>query len=71
MFLTGAAAVIFTHDHLSGVPQPGKADISLTKCLTDARALVVIRVLDHIVIGSLDTVSFAEPELPCTQSGWK
>jgi len=55
-----AAAVILTHNHPSGIPEPSRADISLTRRLTDALALVDVRVLDHIVVGGAETASFAE-----------
>jgi len=55
-----AAAVILAHNHPSGVPEPSKADIALTKRLKDALALVDIRVPDHIIVGGAEAVSFAE-----------
>ncbi len=55
-----AAAVILAHNHPSGVAEPSRADIQLTRRLTDALALVDIRVLDHFVIGEGDGTSFAE-----------
>jgi DNA repair protein RadC len=55
-----AAAVIFTHNHPSGLPEPSQADIAITKRLREALALIDIRVLDHIVVGSEGTVSMAE-----------
>ncbi len=55
-----AAAVILAHNHPSGVPEPSRADIALTKRLVDALRLVEVRVLDHFVIGGTETVSFAE-----------
>jgi len=57
-----AAAVIFTHNHPSGIPEPSQADIALTKRLKDALALVDVRVLDHVVIGDVlsGSVSLAE-----------
>ena len=55
-----AAAVILTHNHPSGVPEPSQADQALTRRLKDALALVDVRVLDHIVVGGVETVSFAE-----------
>ena len=58
-----AAAVIFAHNHPSGVAEPSRADQALTRRLQDALALVDIRVLDHIVIGNGETVSFAEAGL--------
>ncbi|HET7570777.1 MAG TPA: DNA repair protein RadC [Gammaproteobacteria bacterium] len=55
-----AAAVIFAHNHPSGVAEPSGADERITRRLRDALALVEIRVLDHIVIGDGEAVSFAE-----------
>jgi len=55
-----AAAVIFAHNHPSGVAEPSAADQQITKQLTDALALVDVRVLDHVVVGDGASVSFAE-----------
>lgn len=55
-----AAAVILAHNHPSGVAEPSAADLQLTRRLTDALALVDVRVLDHIVVGDGETVSLAE-----------
>ncbi len=55
-----AAAVIFAHNHPSGVAEPSQADISLTRRLSDALTLVDIRVLDHMVVGHGEVVSLAE-----------
>ena len=55
-----AAAVILAHNHPSGVAEPSRADIRLTRRLSDALALLDVRVLDHIVIGAGDGVSLAE-----------
>jgi DNA repair protein RadC len=55
-----AAAVILAHNHPSGVAEPSRADIQLTRRLIDALALVDIRVLDHFIIGDGDGVSLAE-----------
>lgn len=55
-----AAAVIFAHNHPSGIAEPSAADRSITRRLKEALALVEIRVLDHLVIGEGDAVSFAE-----------
>jgi DNA repair protein RadC len=55
-----AAAVIFSHSHPSGIPDPSTADIRITERLKEALSLVDIRVLDHIVIGGTDSVSMAE-----------
>jgi len=58
--LQNAAAVIFVHNHPSGVCEPSTADKTLTSTLKQALGLVDIRVLDHIIVGGLDTYSFAE-----------
>jgi DNA repair protein RadC len=55
-----AAAVIFAHNHPSGVAEPSSSDYRLTQRLKDALALVEIRVLDHVVVGDGYTVSLAE-----------
>ncbi len=58
-----AAAVIFAHNHPSGVAEPSRSDCELTRRLQQALQLVEIRVLDHFVIGDTDTCSFAESGL--------
>lgn len=55
-----AAAVIFAHNHPSGVAEPSRADEVLTTRLKEALALVDIRVLDHVVVGDGEMVSFSE-----------
>lgn len=55
-----AAAVIFAHNHPSGAPEPSRADEVLTENLKRALALVDVRVLDHIVVGSEGCVSLSE-----------
>ncbi|MEO8017859.1 MAG: DNA repair protein RadC [Pseudomonadota bacterium] len=55
-----AAAVIFAHNHPSGVAEASQADELITRRLRDALALVDIRTLDHLVVGAGQTVSFAE-----------
>ena len=55
-----AAAVIFAHNHPSGIAQPSQADELLTRSLKEALALVDIKVLDHFVIGGNAVMSFAE-----------
>ena len=55
-----AAAVIFAHNHPSGVAQPSQADELLTRQLREALALVDVRVLDHFVIAGGQALSFAE-----------
>ncbi len=55
-----AAAVIFAHNHPSGVPEPSQADESLTEALQAALNLVDIRVLDHFIVAGNQVLSFAE-----------
>ncbi len=55
----GAAAVIFAHNHPSGVAEPSAADRQLTDRLRQALSLIDVRVLDHLVIGDGEPVSFA------------
>lgn len=55
-----AAAVIFAHNHPSGVAQPSQADELLTRNLRDALALVEVKVLDHFIVAGNQAISFAE-----------
>ncbi len=55
-----AAAVIFAHNHPSGIAEPSACDRAITEKLHQALALFDIRVLDHIIIGDGETFSFAE-----------
>ncbi len=55
-----AAAVILAHNHPSGMAEPSQADRLITDRLKTALALVDVHVLDHLIIGGLDVVSFAE-----------
>ncbi|MDP2557287.1 DNA repair protein RadC [Photobacterium damselae subsp. piscicida] len=55
-----AAAAILAHNHPSGVAEPSQADRRITQKISDALALVDIRVLNHFVIGDGELVSFAE-----------
>ena len=55
-----AAAIILAHNHPSGVAEPSRADVQLTRRLVDSLTLVDVRVLDHVVIGDGGGVSFAE-----------
>lgn len=55
-----AAAVIVAHCHPSGLAEPSQADRRVTERLKQALELVDIRLLDHLVIGGMDVVSFAE-----------
>lgn len=55
-----AAAVIFAHNHPSGVAKPSQADELITKQLKQALALVDVKVLDHFIVAGNQTMSFVE-----------
>jgi DNA repair protein RadC len=55
-----AAAVIFAHNHPSGVAEPSQSDLRITQRLKDALALLDVRVLDHFIVGEGGGTSFAE-----------
>ena len=59
-----AAGVILAHNHPSGVAEPSRADEALTQALSQALALVEVKLLDHfIVAGQAEPLSFAEKGL--------
>ncbi|WP_312585152.1 RadC family protein [Atlantibacter sp.] len=55
-----AAAIVIAHNHPSGLAEPSQADRHITQRLKQALDLVDIRLLDHLVVGGMDIVSFAE-----------
>ena len=55
-----AAAVIISHNHPSGNPEPSAADKAMTAQLRQALALVDLRTLDHIIVAGSRTTSLAE-----------
>ena len=55
-----AAAVIFAHNHPSGIAEPSRADELLTQSLKTALALVDVKVLDHFIVGGAVVMSFSE-----------
>jgi len=55
-----AAAVILAHNHPSGIAEPSQADRRITERLQSALELVDINVLDHMVVGDSEVISFAE-----------
>lgn len=55
----GASCILF-HNHPSGLAEPSQADRKITRVLKDALATIDCRVLDHLVIGDCEMVSFAE-----------
>ncbi|HXW01621.1 MAG TPA: DNA repair protein RadC [Anaerolineae bacterium] len=58
-----AARIILAHNHPSGVASPSDADITVTRHIRDALALVDIKLVDHIIVGHRETYSFAEDGL--------
>lgn len=59
----GAPAVIVTHNHPSGDPEPSRDDVALTKRLVEAAGVLGIRLLDHIVFGDGRYASFKDRNL--------
>ncbi|MDR2213747.1 MAG: DNA repair protein RadC [Pseudomonadales bacterium] len=55
-----AAALIFAHNHPSGIAEPSQADVIITRRLKEVLAAVDIRTLDHLVIGDTEVISLAE-----------
>ena len=55
-----AAAVIFCHNHPSGISLPSEADRALTQRLTEALDLIEVRVLDHFIVGEGQPLSMVE-----------
>ena len=55
-----AAAVIFCHNHPSGISEPSQADRTLTQRLVKALDLIEVRVLDHFIVGDGQPLSMVE-----------
>jgi DNA repair protein RadC len=55
-----ASALIFAHNHPSGVAEPSRDDEAITRRLREALQLIDVRVLDHVVVGAGSAVSMAE-----------
>lgn len=55
-----AAAIVLFHNHPSGDPEPSAEDVSLTRRLASAGALVGIEVLDHVILGAGRIVSLKQ-----------
>ena len=55
-----ASALILAHNHPSGCAEPSKADKLITERVIKCCQFMDIRVLDHLVIGRGEYVSFAE-----------
>ena len=54
-----AASVIIAHNHPSGVIQPSKEDLELTRTLTEILKVIDVRVLDHLIVGD-EVLSLSE-----------
>jgi DNA repair protein RadC len=59
----GAALIVIAHNHPSGNPEPSEQDILLTRELTMCGMMLGIEVLDHVIIGFQDHVSFRDKGL--------
>lgn len=55
-----AAAIICSHNHPSGKPDPSETDKAITVRLRDALAFIDVRLLDHIIVGGNATASLSE-----------
>ena len=60
---TNAAACILGHNHPSGTTEPSAADKRITERITTALGLLDIRVLDHVIVSTSSSFSFAEEGL--------
>lgn len=61
--LSNAAAVLLVHQHPSGDPNPSSEDLSITRRLKEAGEVMGIKVLDHVIVGDGEYVSFVEKGL--------
>ena len=58
--LSNAAAIILVHQHPTGDPTPSTEDIAITRRLKEAGELMGIKILDHIIVGDGEYLSFVE-----------
>lgn len=58
-----SSAVILAHNHPSGVTEPSRSDIHITEQLSKALGLIDVKLLDHMIVGDDDVLSFAEKGL--------
>lgn len=56
----GASALILAHNHPSGDTTPSKADIDITRQITEAAKLVGIKVIDHVIVSKNTVYSFKD-----------
>lgn len=55
-----AAAILLVHNHPTGDPEPSREDIAVTRRLAESGEIMGIKVLDHIIVGDGEYVSFVE-----------
>ena len=55
----GAVQLIVAHNHPDSPAQPSEADLTLTQQLNQACALLEIKLLDHVIVGSQGSLSMA------------
>lgn len=60
VLVNNAAAVILAHNHPGGIPEPSFADQKITDRVIKALETIDVKVLDHLVVGGINIVSFAE-----------
>jgi DNA repair protein RadC len=58
--LSNAAAILLIHQHPTGDPSPSREDIEITRRLKEAGELMGVKVLDHIIVGDGEYLSFVE-----------
>jgi DNA repair protein RadC len=58
--LSNAAAILCIHQHPTGDPTPSSEDIAITRRLKEAGEIMGIKLLDHIIIGDGEYLSFVE-----------
>jgi DNA repair protein RadC len=58
--LSNAAAIILVHQHPTGDPSPSSEDIAITRRLKEAGEIMGIKILDHIIVGEGEYLSFTE-----------
>lgn len=58
--LSNAASIIVGHNHPSGLPEPSKEDIEVTRRLAEAGKIIGIDLLDHIIVGDESFISLKE-----------
>lgn len=58
--LGNAASILVAHNHPSGNPAPSPEDISVTRRISEAGAVLGIELLDHLIIAGDDFCSLKE-----------